>query len=481
MKMVKSLLLGSAAGLVAIAGAQAADLPVKAKPVQYVKICSLYGVGFYYIPGTDMCIKVGGWARFETGTGYNGSFTSEFFDNNPNNRNTINFHYRVKGTATFDARDQTEYGTVRSYIALGISTNDTYAPTGTANYANRWFIQWAGFTLGKATSFYDFYSIGANQYGFVTASSDSGDGGWEVVAYTANFGNGLSASLSAEEQRTMRLVNTNVSSGVAFGATAGNYAAMQMPDFVANLRVDQAWGSAQIMGAIHEINANYYTPGAEGSGYPSDATGFAVGAGIKLNAPMIGHGDYLQAEVDYTEGASRYSNMTAFQWDYVKYDGNTVGFGYETDGVFGGTVAAGTASGIELTTTWAVNAAYTHFWNPAWKTTLWGSYRAVSYNDQANAMICNGQLGLNLGTAAPNIAGCDMNWDAWGLGLRTEWAVSHTFQIGLEVLYANLDSAQEPTGTVTAGGSNGKPAGTYTISDQDQWAVRLRVNRAFYP
>ena len=51
MKMVKSLLLGSAAGLVAVAGTQAADLPVKAKPVEYVKICTLYGAGFYYIPG----------------------------------------------------------------------------------------------------------------------------------------------------------------------------------------------------------------------------------------------------------------------------------------------------------------------------------------------------------------------------------------------------------------------------------------------
>ena len=60
MKMVKSLLLGSAAGLVAVAGAQAADLPVKAKPVQYVKICSIYGAGFFYIPGTDTCIKIGG-------------------------------------------------------------------------------------------------------------------------------------------------------------------------------------------------------------------------------------------------------------------------------------------------------------------------------------------------------------------------------------------------------------------------------------
>ena len=65
MKMVKSLLLGTAAGLVAMTGAQAADLPVKAKPVQYVKICSLYGAGFYYIPGTDMCLKIGGWVRFE--------------------------------------------------------------------------------------------------------------------------------------------------------------------------------------------------------------------------------------------------------------------------------------------------------------------------------------------------------------------------------------------------------------------------------
>jgi len=63
MKMVKSLLLGTAAVLVAVAGAQAADLPVKAKPVEYVKICSVYGEGFFYIPGTDTCIKLGGFVR----------------------------------------------------------------------------------------------------------------------------------------------------------------------------------------------------------------------------------------------------------------------------------------------------------------------------------------------------------------------------------------------------------------------------------
>ena len=65
MKMVKSAFLASAAGLVAMSGAQAADLPVKAKPVEYVKVCSLYGAGFYYIPGTDICMKVGGFIRWQ--------------------------------------------------------------------------------------------------------------------------------------------------------------------------------------------------------------------------------------------------------------------------------------------------------------------------------------------------------------------------------------------------------------------------------
>ena len=59
----RTLILGSAAGLIAISGAQAADLPVKAKAVEYVRICSLYGAGFFYIPGTDTCIKIGGYLR----------------------------------------------------------------------------------------------------------------------------------------------------------------------------------------------------------------------------------------------------------------------------------------------------------------------------------------------------------------------------------------------------------------------------------
>src|SRR6186713_2715862 len=71
MRMVRGLLLGSAASLFAVAGAQAADLPVKAKPVEYVKVCSLYGAGFYYIPGTDTCIKLAGYLRADVALGTN--------------------------------------------------------------------------------------------------------------------------------------------------------------------------------------------------------------------------------------------------------------------------------------------------------------------------------------------------------------------------------------------------------------------------
>src|SRR5215510_13047513 len=78
MKVVKGLLLGSAAGLAAVSGTQAADLPVKAKPVQYVKICSLYGEGFYYIPGSQICLKIGGYVRADYGWNVTGARTPHY-------------------------------------------------------------------------------------------------------------------------------------------------------------------------------------------------------------------------------------------------------------------------------------------------------------------------------------------------------------------------------------------------------------------
>jgi len=113
MKMVKSLLLGTAAGLVAVAGAQAAGMPVKAAPVQYVKICSLYGDGFYYIPGTDICLKVGGYVRGEYFYNYGASGTNGPFAGVSGQKDRFDgndFLLRTRAYAWFDAGSRPSTG-----------------------------------------------------------------------------------------------------------------------------------------------------------------------------------------------------------------------------------------------------------------------------------------------------------------------------------------------------------------------------------
>jgi hypothetical protein len=507
MKMVKSLLLGSAAGLVAVAGAQAADLPVKAKPVQYVKICTLYGVGFYYIPGTDMCLKIGGWVRAEYGWGMNGSSTQTYGATALlNNRRTDNDWWRVRGYITADARNQTEYGTVRSYIALGIATDENsannLAEAQTFN-ANRAFIQWAGFTFGRAQSYYDFYAGAAVSYFGFYPQSDTGDGGKDVLAYTAQFGNGFSASIAAELPRRTQIISGGDPDGPGFqegtviGSITGGgpiqnvgYGGFNAPDFVANLRVDQAWGSAQIMGAVHQVNALYYNnnadaiiPNPEGSGHPDDELGWAVGAGIKLNAPMIGQGDYFQAQVNYTQGALKYIFQNPNGNSYIQNNQDSVAMGIVSDAVYGGSLFNGTATDLELTTAWNVNASYEHFWNPRWRTSLYGGYAEVKYGGQANAILCTRQgWGVGgFGSEAVAQAGCDNNWNWWWVGSRTQWNVTKDFYMGLDVAYTKISGLSTPDGF----NYGPFPANTNTarrpIDDEDNWQFRFRVHRDFYP
>src|SRR5215469_30635 len=87
MNMIKSLVLGSAAALVAMGGAQAADLPVKAKAVDYVRVSSLYGAGFWYIPGTDTCIKIGGYLRVDTTFNGGGTYGQPAWSGDSGQRN----------------------------------------------------------------------------------------------------------------------------------------------------------------------------------------------------------------------------------------------------------------------------------------------------------------------------------------------------------------------------------------------------------
>src|SRR5882757_9993441 len=116
MKMVKGLILGSAASLLTIGVAQAADLPVKAKAVEYVKICSVYGTGFFFIPGTDTCIKLGGYFRADVTFDGGGAHGQPAWNGDAGQRNRYMDYYvaRSRMALTIDTRTGTEYGVVRT-------------------------------------------------------------------------------------------------------------------------------------------------------------------------------------------------------------------------------------------------------------------------------------------------------------------------------------------------------------------------------
>ncbi len=415
MKMVKSLLLGSAAGLVAIAGAQAADLPVKAKPVQYVKICSLYGVGFYYIPGTDMCLKIGGWVRAEYAYGDNGSLTLRSVRTATSiTAAPTTATWRARGYITADARNQTAYGTVRAYIAVGVQ-QQRCRPQQRSERVQRQprLHPVGGLHLRSGAVVLRLLQRAGDVVLGHLPGSDTGDPGWQCCAYTAQFGNGFSATISAEDaphdadhrrQRTGGIAGCGAvsrSRGCQRCGTGIDRRRRRLRRLPGSGRRRQparrpglGFGAGHGCAAI-EVNAATTTARAAATGIQPvirvTKLGFAVGGGIKLNAPMIGKGDYFQAQVNYTEGALRYVFMTP-NTNWGNYDGNAMAFGVLSDAVYGGTAArvggCEPAPACNLTTAWSVNAAYEHFWNAQWRTSVYGGYaeRQLQYAGQRHAL-----------------------------------------------------------------------------------------------
>src|ERR1700761_4519656 len=225
MKMVKSLVLGSAAALIAVGGAQAADLPVKAKAVEYVRVCSLYGAGFWYIPGTDTCIKIGGYLRVDTTFNAAGSYGNPAWsgDSGQRNRYFDDFVSRSRMVLQVDTRTATEYGVVRTFghanfqfnnfgtsnpsagtfaISLpGGLSGSTLNGTGGGYVAIEYlFIQFAGFTFGRSASAYatPWQGFPSNISSFLMGGQNS-DTGVNNIQYTAQFGNGVSGTISLED------------------------------------------------------------------------------------------------------------------------------------------------------------------------------------------------------------------------------------------------------------------------------------------
>ena len=525
MKSIKRLILGSAATLIAMTGVHAADLPLKAKAVEYVKVCSLYGAGFYYMPGTDTCIKLGGYLRMDVIANSNSLGGNTGGAGGANNRFTNAYTWRSREDLTVDTRTATEYGVARTFFdAVFTWTSDTYAGQGTGatvyspigavsapNNANAGgvaggtlgvyyaYIQFAGFTMGKAVSQ---FSAPWNQYPGNNFDGLVGGGaantGVNQFTYTAQFGNGVSGTLSAQDQSAYYQAGVNNvftaaqvnlvglpagSAGTgAYGASA--YGGTTFPDFVAMLRVEQAWGLFQASGALHNNHvANYGA--TELSGHPDDKLGFAAQAALQIKNIPTGPGDVINIQGVYTNGATRYNiqDQGPLAGQNTIYGGTSLPGAYQSIGLgFAPDTVFGPGGAQQLIRTWGMRGAYTHNWDAFWNTSIYGAYAMINYNDASKTLICGvGAVGgsfraqYGAGAAAGN---CNPDYNISQLGVITRWTPVKNLTFSADLIYTHLD--QKYAGTVTTNSAAiGKPATTYELKDQDTLTLLLRAQRNF--
>ena len=276
---LKSLMLGAAAAAAATT-AQAADLPVAPEPVDYVRVCDAYGARFYYIPGTETCLRVGG--RVRTQVVVNNVLEDGAFSD----RDSDGYSWLSRGYLYLDARTATEFGTLRTYVSIYSTVTNGENSTTLENA----YIQWGGLTAGRLTSNFDIFT-GQAFVGVV--DRDWSDVTSNQIAYTAAFGNGFSATIALEDRSDREY---------------GDYGGTRAPDFVAALGVSQGWGSAQLSGALHQVypdRANAHQTGATNNG-ADDSLGWAIGGGVAVNIPMASPGSNIFFQGFYADGALSY-------------------------------------------------------------------------------------------------------------------------------------------------------------------------------
>lgn len=522
MKMIKSLVLGSAASVLAMAGAQAADLPVKAKAVEYVKVCSLYGAGFWYIPGTDTCIRIGGTLRVDTAIN-GGIYDNPFWSGIPSGQNATQgynkdwYTTRARLNLTEDTRTNTEYGVLRTYGNVqfdwtrGVSGIAGGAPV-EVDYA---FIQFAGFTFGKAVSQFDPQWALAKptiSSGFWAGSNNAT--GIPQLSYAAVFGNGLLGIISLEDAqpyRTAGVVNganptlnllaaNSPTQGGAVNYGLGNFTGNasggdHIPDIVGSLKLDQAWGGAFISAAGHEVHGTYY--GADSTtGHPNSTWGYAASAGFELKNLPTGQGDSFKAETTWAHGAAKYvfggTLDTSGAGRFFRLSGTNPGatgaFAYILDGVYSGTNALlPGATNIQLSNAWEVSAYYEHYWNAAWRTSLFANYSTISYGQgvgSASALLLAGlsnpaQNAIGTFQPAGGVNAQNIGANFYQIGTRTAWTPVKDLVIAAEFLYSNISSKMAGTFTNTAAAA-GVPAGTVIpIQSQNIFNGAVQISRAF--
>jgi hypothetical protein len=351
-----------------------------------------------------------------------------------------------------DTRTATEYGVVRTYVDMTFNwTTDTDSRAAGNLGVYYAFIQFAGFTMGKAVSQFSTPWTGypGNNTSFLLGGQDDVTG-INQIAYTAQFGNGVSATISLEENSGLNgrsAINSYTRAplydlGVGFGtAAASNWGGTNVPDIVGQLRVDQAWGLFQLSAAAHQIR----TGEALVSPVPSDAWGFAVQAGLSLKNLPTGAGDSINVSVGYADGASRYIIGGVSPDSYAIGNSAVLATGFSSDGVY----APG--FGIQKTETYGVRGAFNHNWDPYWSSSLFGAWSAVRYNNTVKTALA-----------------ANPDWDISQLGLVTRWTPVKGLTFSGEVMYSYL--TQNRVGLVSP---------TQVAGDRGTWTFGVRAQRNF--
>ncbi|TPJ12136.1 porin [Mesorhizobium sp. B2-7-3] len=244
---IKSLLLGSAAALIAVSGARAADAVVVAEPepAEYVKICDVYGAGYFYIPGTETCLRIGGYIRYDISGGDVGSFDGATSADHQDGGSNDTWRKKARFTLKTWTGQETEMGTLKTYTetrfnfqndnrdAGALGQLNTAGNTGASlNFA---WIQLGGLRVGKDESAFNTF-IGYAGNVIQDTLVPYGDFDTNVVQYYFDAGNGFSAVVSLEEGEGFHTIDSYV------------------PHVVGGVKWTQGWGA--ITGVV-AYDSNY--------------------------------------------------------------------------------------------------------------------------------------------------------------------------------------------------------------------------------
>jgi Porin subfamily len=531
MTLIKSILLGSAAGIVAVASAQAADLPTrKAAPVDYVKICNVGGITGWVLPGSDTCVKLSGYmtAQFTGGnlsTQYNwaGSVFNSLYGSTlpsyavvPTSQRILvqgsdfqknsTFYRDATGWTTranfgFDFASNTAYGPLIGHMDFNGEMGNGFDTTGTSTYVNTGYLTWAGITAGKAQSFYSFVGGGDNWANFFSPDR-KGFNEPALMAYTASFGGGFSATISAESPGGLG------GSGSGTRMTEGSvvYGGQRWPDIVGALHVKQGWGEAQVSGVIHNVNVHdqgyYGTAAGPGSviynlgdscGFnylqvcnaSENKVGWGIDAGVKFNLPWAS-GDNILFTGSYTQNAVWYSGLPDGMWgENGQVNGNGQSM-YMSDAFFNPLT-----NQWAKPTAWSVTGLVEHHWTPTFYTDLEASIGGLDWSNQGNGgcyflgagtCIANGVNNLATGAISPHAF-------SWIVGADIGWNPVTNLNFDLELMYQST-TQDKPSGFLGTvynynGLAVGAPGSTAVFvpgaweGNSSGFAGRLRITRYF--